>query len=144
MTHSALGESAAILTAIGPHAGTQGRRASLRRSHHEDHERGERDRGSRFETSRRDGAPVAGLAVAATPASADPLPGGSLDPTTIPKYQEPLVIPPAMPRTRVLNDKGKKIDYYEIAVKQFEQYILPMGWSNARHRPDHRLELRRP
>ena len=40
------------------------------------------------------------LAFTSAPAGAAPLPGGSLDPTTIPKYQEPLVIPPAMPRTR--------------------------------------------
>ena len=71
------------------------------------------------------------LAVTATPARAVALPGGSLDPATIPKYQEPLVIPPAMPRTSVVNAKGKQIDYYEIAVKQFEQYILPMGWSQT-------------
>jgi spore coat protein A len=50
---------------------------------------------------------------------------------TIPKYQEPLVIPPAMPRTEVINAKGKQIDYYEIAVKQFEQFILPEAWSEA-------------
>ena len=71
------------------------------------------------------------LAVTATPAQAIPLPGGSLDPATIPKYQEALVIPPAMPRTQVITAKGKQIDYYEIAVKQFEQYILPMGWSQT-------------
>ena len=53
------------------------------------------------------------------------------------------MIPPAMPRTKVINAKGKKIDYYEIAVKQFEQYILPTAWSKAqRHRPEHGLELR--
>ena len=64
-----------------------------------------------------------------TPAGAAPLPGGSLDPTTIPKYQEPLTIPPAMPRTGVVSSRGEQIDYYEIAVKQFEQYILPKEWS---------------
>lgn len=75
--------------------------------------------------------PVLALALVLipAPAGASPLPGGSLDPTTIPKYQEPLVIPPAMPRTSVINAKGKQIDYYEIAVKQFEQYILPEAWS---------------
>ena len=56
------------------------------------------------------------------------LPGGSLDPTAIPKYQAPLVIPPAMPRTAKLNVRGgKNIDYYEIAVRQFAQQILPTG-----------------
>jgi spore coat protein A len=71
------------------------------------------------------------LALTSAPAGAAPLPGGSLDPTTIPKYQEPLVIPPAMPRTDVIDAKGKQIDYYEIAVKQFEQFILPEAWSEA-------------
>ena len=51
-------------------------------------------------------------------------------PTTIPKYQEPLVIPPAMPRSGVLAEPyGRQIDYYEIVVKQFQQYILPEDWS---------------
>src|SRR4051794_33978041 len=56
--------------------------------------------------------------------SAQPLPGGSLDPTTIPKYVEPLTIPPVMPRTSVLSGD---IDYYEIAVRQFTQQVLPTG-----------------
>ncbi len=34
----------------------------------------------------------------------------------------PLVIPPAMPKT-----SGGQIDYYEIAVRQFQQQILPTG-----------------
>ena len=33
--------------------------------------------------------------------SAAPLPGGTLDPLTIPKYVTPLVIPPEMPRSTV-------------------------------------------
>lgn len=46
----------------------------------------------------------------------------------IPKYAAPLVIPPAMPRTsKVLQRGAKNIDYYEIAVRQFEQQILPPG-----------------
>ncbi len=71
------------------------------------------------------------LALTAAPAGAETLPGGSLDPTTIPKYREPLVIPPAMPRTQVINARGRQIDYYEIAVKQFQQFILPEAWSAA-------------
>jgi len=55
---------------------------------------------------------------------ADPVPGGSLDPTTIPKYRSSLTIPPAMPKTSVLPGG---IDYYEIAVRQFQQQILPAG-----------------
>jgi len=48
--------------------------------------------------------------------------GGSLDPLSIGKYVTPLVIPPQMPRT-----SGGRIDYYEIAVRQFVQQILPIG-----------------
>jgi len=46
-----------------------------------------------------------------------------LDPVSVPKFVEPLTIPPAMPQT------GGKcgVDYYEIAVRQFNQQILPMG-----------------
>jgi FtsP/CotA-like multicopper oxidase with cupredoxin domain len=57
------------------------------------------------------------------------VPGGSLDPTTIPKYTRPLAIPAAMPRTGVVPLSGNDVaDYYEIAVRQFEQQILPGGW----------------
>jgi spore coat protein A, manganese oxidase len=57
------------------------------------------------------------------------LPGGTLPPGSIPKYVTPLVIPPAMPRTAKLQVPGgnKNIDYYEIAVRQFRQQILPQG-----------------
>ena len=52
------------------------------------------------------------------------LPGGSLDPTTIPKYVTPLVIPPAMPAAAVT----PAYDSYRIAVRQFQQQILPPGF----------------
>jgi spore coat protein A len=56
------------------------------------------------------------------------IPGGSLDPADIPKYQTPLLIPPAMPKAGEIKAKGGgTIDYYEIAVRQFEQQILPPG-----------------
>ena len=56
------------------------------------------------------------------------LAGGSLPPGQIPKYRTALFIPPAMPRTSVLQDAhGHNIDYYEIAVRQFQQQMLPMG-----------------
>jgi bilirubin oxidase len=58
------------------------------------------------------------------------IPGGTLDPTTISKYQLPLVIPPAMPRTpknRLPKGLARNVDYYEIAVRQFQQQILPSG-----------------
>ena len=54
-------------------------------------------------------------------AFAMPIPGGTLDPLSIPKYGRPLVIPPAMPKT---GTRGGG-DYYEIAVRQFQQRILP-------------------
>ncbi len=64
--------------------------------------------------------------------------GPTLDPTAIPKYITPLVIPPVMPMTSVIKQKsGKNIEYYEIAVRQFQQQILPVGlpkttvWSYA-------------
>jgi spore coat protein A, manganese oxidase len=56
---------------------------------------------------------------------ADAIPGGTLDPTTIPKYVTPLVIPPAMPRQAAI--QNNTIDYYVIAVRQFLQQILPPG-----------------
>jgi spore coat protein A, manganese oxidase len=54
------------------------------------------------------------------------VPGGTLPPRSIPKYVTPLVIPPAMPRSTGLPTPGLRgVDYYEIAVRQFEQHILP-------------------
>jgi bilirubin oxidase len=53
---------------------------------------------------------------------------GLLDSKTIAKYVTPLVIPPAMPRTSRISVPGTGIvDYYEIAVRQFQQQILPSG-----------------
>lgn len=53
-------------------------------------------------------------------------PGAILDPRSVPKFVTPLLVPPAMRRVRRLpNGKDKSIDYYEIAVRQFEQQILP-------------------
>jgi len=57
----------------------------------------------------------------------------TLDLATIPQFVTPLVIPPAMPRTRKIKQKGgKNIDYYEIAVRQFDQQILPGGYPKTR------------
>src|SRR5436190_22117788 len=53
------------------------------------------------------------------------LPGGTLDPASIPKYVQPLVVPPAMPRTGTID--GGAIDSYVIAVRQFAQQVLPPG-----------------
>ena len=57
------------------------------------------------------------------------IPGPTLPPGSIPKYATPLLVPPAMPRAGKLKVKGggKNIDYYEIAVRQFQQQILPPG-----------------
>ncbi|MCI0747215.1 MAG: multicopper oxidase [Verrucomicrobia subdivision 3 bacterium] len=55
---------------------------------------------------------------------------GILDPTAIPKYVTPLIIPPAMPRLSPGSDiSGRTIDQYAIAVRQFQQQILPPGFS---------------
>jgi spore coat protein A, manganese oxidase len=54
------------------------------------------------------------------------IPGGSLDPGLITKYAMPLVIPPAMPLSGHVTQPGRgSVDYYEIAVRQFTQQILP-------------------
>src|SRR3990172_9478424 len=84
--------------------------------------------------------------LAAGAASADPLPGGSLDPTTVPKYVTDLIIPPVMPSAGTVRPNrrsGPKIPYYEIEVVQFSQQILPPGmaattaWSYAAPRHPH-------
>ena len=53
------------------------------------------------------------------------IPGGSLDPNSVPKYVTTMLIPPQMPRAGILFERGQLIDYYEIAVRQFQQQILP-------------------
>lgn len=54
------------------------------------------------------------------------LPGGTMDPTQIPKFRTRLFIPPAMPKTSVIHDaRGQAIDYYELLVRQFKQQMLP-------------------
>ena len=56
------------------------------------------------------------------------IPGGTLDPHTVPKFQTPLLIPPVMPKAGTIKQRGgKNADYYEISVKQFAQQILPAG-----------------
>ncbi|TLM65594.1 MAG: copper oxidase, partial [Deltaproteobacteria bacterium] len=64
----------------------------------------------------------------AVPARAVPVPGGSVDPMTIPKYVIPLVIPPVMPAS---SDTATPAADYNIAVRQFGQQILPGGLWNA-------------
>jgi spore coat protein A len=60
---------------------------------------------------------------------AESLPGGTLEPAGIPKYQTPMLIPPVMPTAdRIIERGGKNIDYYEISMRQFDQQILPAGY----------------
>jgi bilirubin oxidase len=62
-------------------------------------------------------------------ARAQAFPGPTLDPTKIPKYVTPLVVPPVMPRSGKITVRGgKNIDYYAIAVRQFLQQVLPPGY----------------
>ena len=83
-------------------------------------------------------------AASAAPAPAGPVPGGSLDPTTIPKYKEPLVIPPAMPRTRRDPDALRPADRLLRDRRQAVRAVHPADGlvAGQRHRPDHRVELR--
>lgn len=56
------------------------------------------------------------------------IPGGTLDPTLVPKFVTPLLIPPVMPKAGTVNVKGgKQADYYEISMKQITEQILPAG-----------------
>lgn len=59
-------------------------------------------------------------------AMAAPVAGGTLDPTTIPKYVTPLVIPPVMPKSTM--QPGAPAADYNIAIRQFKQQILPTGY----------------
>ena len=70
---------------------------------------------------------AAGKAARASRRVVAAIPGGTLDPLAIPKYQTPLLIPPQMPRAGILRQGMQVIDYYEISVKQFQQQILPAG-----------------
>jgi spore coat protein A, manganese oxidase len=54
------------------------------------------------------------------------VPAETLDPLLVPKYQAPLLVPPAMPRAgTITRTGGKPVDYYEISMRQFRQQILP-------------------
>ena len=55
------------------------------------------------------------------------IPGGSLDPLSVSKYQTPLLTPPVMPKAGTIMQKGRPIDYYEISMRQFAEQILPAG-----------------
>ncbi len=54
---------------------------------------------------------------------------GLLDPTQIPKYQDSLIPLNTIPKTSVIEEPaGKIIDYYEIAMRQFQEQVLPTGF----------------
>src|SRR6266498_5183848 len=56
------------------------------------------------------------------------IPGGTLDPVAVPKFQTAMLIPPVMPRAATITlPGGKPADYYEISMRQFREQILPAG-----------------
>jgi len=62
----------------------------------------------------------------AVPGAFAQIAGGTLDPDLVPKYVSPLVKPPALPRVGKIKMNGmKNAEYYEIAVREFAQQILP-------------------
>ena len=63
-------------------------------------------------------------------AEAEAVPGGTLDPTTIPKYVTPLLILPAMPPV----SSSYSLDTYSIAARRFSQQVLPGGRPATRWR----------
>jgi FtsP/CotA-like multicopper oxidase with cupredoxin domain len=57
------------------------------------------------------------------------IPGGTLDPLTVPKFVTPVLVPPVMPRAGIVPlQGGKNADYYEISVRQLQQQVLPAGF----------------
>jgi len=69
----------------------------------------------------------AGILLRKGTALADPVPGGTLNPTTIPKYVTPLFILPAMPPS----GSSSGTDFYSIAGTRFRQQILPSGFGST-------------
>ena len=66
-------------------------------------------------------------------AFAVPLPGGTLDPRSIPKYVDAAGDPAGDAAQRELpQPEARAVDYYEIAVRQFRQQILPAGMGRDR------------
>jgi FtsP/CotA-like multicopper oxidase with cupredoxin domain len=55
------------------------------------------------------------------------IPGGTLNPNSVPKYATPMLIPPVMPKAGTITGPGGRADYYEISMRQFPQQILPAG-----------------
>ena len=60
------------------------------------------------------------------------IPGGTLDPNSVPKFGTPMLIPPVMPKAATLRAPGgKPIDYYEISMRQITEQILPAGFDET-------------
>ena len=55
------------------------------------------------------------------------IPGGTLTPAQVAKYRTALLVPPPMPKAGIKRIGSSAVDYYEIAVRQFSQQILPPG-----------------
>lgn len=54
------------------------------------------------------------------------IPGGTLDPSAIPKFTSALLVPPVMPKSsRLVARASRNIDYYEISMRQVVQQVLP-------------------
>lgn len=69
--------------------------------------------------------------------NAQPVPGGTLSPLSIPKYVTPLVIPPVMDDKGTSEGGSATPGVYDIAVRQFQQQILPGGiWNTLNGRAD--------
>ena len=78
---------------------------------------------TRFRMKATVGAALTGCALMhMSSAVAQAVPGGTLDPLTIPKYVTPLVIPP------VLHDDGGAPMSAEVALRQITQQVLPVGF----------------
>ena len=56
------------------------------------------------------------------------IPGGTLDPADVLKYETPLLIPPVMPKAGIVRQRGGSVDYYEISMRQFREQILPASF----------------
>jgi hypothetical protein len=68
------------------------------------------------------------LAVSTTQGA--PVPGGTLDPLLIPKFVEDLVIPPVL-----YDSKGEYVTF-NVALRQFEQQVLPSTGCKAAQKQD--------
>ena len=88
-------------------------------------------RGAKSATTHGDTFMGAAMRRAAEPspsATPNPVPGGSLDPLTIPKYVTELPRLGVMPRAGTTTFNGAPVDTYVIAARQFMQQMLPANF----------------